>query len=206
LHHKVLFIVFGKTNCRMNNEINSLEDIKAIRKIMEESTRFLSLSGLSGVLAGIAALAGALIAWLFIDDSWSLMGVAAVVLVLSLSVAFWLSVKKAKREGKHFWTPVSKKMLVHLFIPLVTGGILAVVFMSQGNMQLVVPVFLIFYGLALVNAAKYTLGEIFYLGILEIITGLVLTIFPGWWLIGWSFGFGILHVVYGLVMYGKYGR
>jgi len=206
LHHKVLFIVFGKTNCRMNNEINSLEDIKAIRKIMEESTRFLSLSGLSGVLAGVAALAGALIAWLFIDDSWSLMGVAAVVLVLSLSVAFWLSVKKAKREGKHFWTPVSKKMLVHLFIPLVTGGILAVVFMSQGNMQLVVPVFLIFYGLALVNAAKYTLGEIFYLGILEIITGLVLTIFPGWWLIGWSFGFGILHVVYGLVMYGKYGR
>jgi len=206
LHHKVLFIVFEKTNCRMNNEINSLEDIKAIRKIMEESTRFLSLSGLSGVLAGIAALAGALIAWLFIDDSWSLMGVAAVVLVLSLSVAFWLSVKKAKREGKHFWTPVSKKMLVHLFIPLVTGGILAVVFMSQGNMQLVVPVFLIFYGLALVNAAKYTLGEIFYLGILEIITGLVLTIFPGWWLIGWSFGFGILHVVYGLVMYGKYGR
>jgi hypothetical protein len=73
-------------------------------------------------------------------------------------------------------------------------------------MQLIVPVFLIFYGLALVNAAKYTLGEIFYLGILEIITGLVLTIFPGWWLIGWSFGFGILHVVYGLVMYGKYGR
>lgn len=190
----------------MNNEINSLEDIKAIRKIMEESTRFLSLSGLSGVLAGIAALAGALIAWLFIDDTWSLMVVAAAVLVLSLSVAFWLSVKKAKREGKHFWTPVSRKMLVHLFIPLVTGGILALVFMSQGNMQLVVPVFLIFYGLALVNAAKYTLGEIFYLGILEIITGLVLTIFPGWWLIGWSFGFGILHVVYGLVMYGKYGR
>jgi hypothetical protein len=202
----VLLIVFGKTNCRMNNEINSLEDIKAIRKIMEESTRFLSLSGLSGVLAGVAALAGALIAWLFIDDKWSLMVVAAAVLVLSLSVAFWLSVKKAKREGKHFWTPVSRKMLVHLFIPLVTGGILALVFLCQGNMQLIVPVFLIFYGLALVNAAKYTLGEIFYLGILEIITGLVLTIFPGWWLIGWSFGFGILHVVYGLVMYVKYGR
>ena len=83
----------------MNNEINSLEDIKAIRKIMEESTRFLSLSGLSGVLAGVTALAGALIAWLFIDDAWSLMVVAAAVLVLSLSVAFWLSVKKAKREA-----------------------------------------------------------------------------------------------------------
>ena len=167
-----------------------------IRKIMEESTRFLSLSGLSGVLAGVTALAGALIAWLFIDDAWSLMVVAAAVLVVSLSFAFWLSVKKAKREGKHFWTPVSRKMLVHLFIPLVTGGILALVFLCQGNI----------YGLALVNAAKYTLGEIFYLGILEIITGLVLTIFPGWWLIGWLFGFGILHMVYGLVMYGKYGR
>ncbi len=190
----------------MNNEIKSLEDIKTIKKLMEESTRFLSLSGLSGVLAGVMALAGALIAWLFVDDPWFLIMVAAVVLVLSLSFAFFLSVKKAKRDGKHFWTPVSKKMLVHLFIPLATGGTMALVFMIQGNTQLVVPVFLIFYGLALVNAAKYTLGEIFYLGILEIITGLVLMVFPAGWLIGWSFGFGLLHVVYGMVMHGKYGR
>ncbi len=97
-------------------------------------------------------------------------------------------------------------MLLNLFIPLVTGGVLALIFLLQGNLQMVMPVFLIFYGLALVNASKFTLGEIFFLGLFEIVTGLIVTIFPNLWLIGWSVGFGLLHIVYGLVMYGKYGK
>ena len=52
----------------MKNESKSIEDIKAIRKIMEESSRFLSLSGLSGVFIGITAITGALFAYLFILD------------------------------------------------------------------------------------------------------------------------------------------
>lgn len=82
----------------MKNEPNTHEDIKAIRKLMEESTRFLSLSGLSGVIAGVTALAGALLAWLFIDQTWSLAGVALIVLVISLSSAYFLSLKKARRD------------------------------------------------------------------------------------------------------------
>ncbi len=190
----------------MKNEVKTHEDIKAIRKLMEESTRFLSLSGLSGVIAGVAALAGALLAWLFIDDAWLLVAVAAIVLVISLSFAYYLSIKKAKRDKKHFWTPVSRKMLLNLFIPLGTGGVLAIIFLLQGSLQLVMPVFLIFYGLALINASKFTLGEIFYLGLLEIVIGLLVTVFPNLWLIGWAVGFGILHIVYGWVMYGKYGK
>jgi MFS family permease len=190
----------------MKNESNTHEDIKAIRKLMEESTRFLSLSGLSGVIAGVTALAGALLAWLFIDETWSLAGVALIVLVISLSSAYFLSLKKARRDKKHFWTPVSRKMLLNLFIPLATGGVLAFIFLLQGNLQMVMPVFLIFYGLALVNASKFTLGEIFFLGLFEIVIGLIVTLFPNLWLIGWSVGFGVLHIVYGLVMYGKYGK
>jgi len=63
---------------------------------------------------------------------------------------------------------------------------------------------LIFYGLALVDAGKFTYGEVFYLGILEIITGLVSAFFPSLGLFFWIFGFGVLHVIYGLVMYRKY--
>lgn len=198
LHHKAL--------SNMKNEPNTHEDIKAIRKLMEESTRFLSLSGLSGVIAGTAALAGALLAWLFIDDKSLLAAVAAMVLLISLSFAYLLSIKKARRDKKHFWTPVSRKMLLNLFIPLATGGILAIIFLIQGTLQLIMPVFLIFYGLALINASKFTLGEIFYLGLLEIVIGLLVTVFPGLWLPAWAVGFGLLHIVYGLVMYGKYGK
>jgi len=209
----------------MKSDTKSIDDIKAIRKIMEESSRFLSLSGLSGVFAGVTAIAGALVAYFFILDNgsihydeyfrslsakdtfslrWQLIADAASVLVLSILFSLYFSIKKAKRDGKNFWTPVSRRMLINLLIPLATGGIFVIVLLYQNHIQLIVPVFLIFYGLALVNAGKFTFSEIFYLGILEIITGLVSAFFPGWGVIFWIFGFGILHIIYGLVMYRKY--
>lgn len=209
----------------MKSDIKSIEDIKAIRKMMEESSRFLSLSGLSGVFAGITAIAGALVAYFFILDRgsiqyddylrvlsvhdtivlrWQLMADAAIVLVLSVLLALWLSIKKAKKEGKNFLTPTSRRLLINFFIPLITGGVFVIVLSFQNNIQLIVPCFLIFYGLALVNAGKFTFDEIFYLGILEIITGLVSAFIPGWGLIFWIIGFGILHIIYGLAMYRKY--
>ncbi|HBH84475.1 MAG: hypothetical protein A2X05_00190 [Bacteroidetes bacterium GWE2_41_25] len=209
----------------MKSDTKSIEDIKAIRKIMEESSRFLSLSGLSGVFIGITAIAGALVAYFFILDGsihyneyfrnlpaeesfslrWQLISDAAIVLLLSVLLALFFSIKKAKRDGKNFWTPISRRLLINLLIPLFTGGVFVFILMLQNNIQLIVPCFLIFYGLALVNAGKFTFGEIFYLGILEIITGLVSAFVPGWGLIFWIFGFGILHIIYGLAMFRKYG-
>ena len=209
----------------MKSDPKSIEDIKAIRKIMEESSRFLSLSGLSGVFAGVTAIAGALVAYFFILDNgsihydeyfrslpgketlslrWQLLADAAIVLVFSILFSYYFSTKKAKRDGKNFWTPVSKRLLLNLLIPLVTGAVFVIVLLSQNNIQLIVPCFLIFYGLSLVNAGKFTISEIFYLGILEIVTGLVSAFIPGWGLIFWIFGFGLLHIIYGLAMYRKY--
>ena len=209
----------------MKSDTKSIEDIKAIRKIMEESSRFLSLSGLSGVFAGVTAIVGALVAYFFILDNgsihydeyfrnlpaeetfslrWQLIADAALVLVLSVLFALYFSIKKAKRDGKNLWTPISKRLLINLLIPLVTGGVFVFVLLLKNNIQLIVPGFLIFYGLALVNAGKFTFSEIFYLGILEIITGLVSAFVTSWGIIFWIFGFGILHIIYGLVMYRKY--
>jgi hypothetical protein len=209
----------------MKSDTKSIEDIKAIRKLMEESSRFLSLSGLSGVFAGMTAIAGALVAYFFILDNgsipydeyfrnlsaeeafslrWKLVADAAIVLVISVLFSFYFSIKKAKRDGKHFWTPISRRLLISLLIPLATGGGFVFVLLLQNEIQLIVPVFLIFYGLALVNAGKFTFNEIFYLGILEIVTGLIAAFVPGWGLVFWIFGFGILHIIYGLAMYRKY--
>jgi hypothetical protein len=217
------FVVQSTFN--MKNHSESIEDIKIIRKIMEESSRFLSLSGLSGIFAGVTAIAGALIAYFFILDTasihfedylgspaipgtlvlkWQLLADAAIVLVLSVVFALYFSIKKARKDGINFWTPVSKRLLINLLIPLVTGGVLIIVLLLRNDIQLIVPCFLIFYGLSLVNAGKFTFGEIFYLGILEIITGLVSAFVPGWGLIFWILGFGILHIIYGLAMYRRY--
>jgi hypothetical protein len=191
---------------------------------MEESSRFLSLSGLSGVFIGLTAIAGAVFAYLFILDGsilyeeflrnhpveetpflkWQLLADASLVLVLSVLLALYFSIKKAKRDGKNFLTPISKRLLINLLIPLATGGVFVIVLMVQNQVNLIVPCFLIFYGLALVNAGKFTFGEIYYLGLLEITTGLISAFVPGLGLIFWILGFGILHIIYGLAMYRKY--
>jgi hypothetical protein len=209
----------------MGNKTNPADDIQAIRKLMEESSRFLSLSGLSGVLAGLAAIAGALVVYFLIPGGHSihledyltgqavsenlsirlqLLVVASVVLLVALVGAFCLSAGKAKKAGKNFWSPASRRMVMHLFIPLAAGGLFVIALLMNHFIPLIVPGLLIFYGLALVNAGKFTLGEIFYLGILQIIVGLIAAFVPGYDLLFWSAGFGVLHIVYGLVMYRKY--
>ncbi|MBK7132135.1 MAG: hypothetical protein IPH69_04705 [Bacteroidales bacterium] len=211
----------------MDNKSNYSDDLKVIKKMMEESSRFLSLSGLSGIFAGLIALAGgvaahfiilntktSIIDGLLIDLSLQesgkmqtlLIADALTVLILALAGSFYFSYKKSKKKELNVWTPVSRRMLVNLFLPLIAGGFFILLLLSANQWLLIVPAMLIFYGLALVNAGKFTYDEIFYLGITEIITGLLAGIFQGSPLLFWTFGFGLLHIGYGLFMYRKYER
>ena len=201
------------------------DDLRIIKKVMEESSRFLSLSGLSGIIAGLIALAGAMIALfgflhgkiLLVEGYFNgftstdlktlifwLAADALVVLILAVSASLFYSYRKSLRKGLKMWTPVSKRLLTSMLIPLMTGGILIVVLCFRSVWHLIIPFMLIFYGLALVNAGKFTYSEVFYLGILEIITGLLSSVFPAYGFLFWCFGFGILHITYGLIMYRKY--
>jgi ABC-type microcin C transport system permease subunit YejB len=194
---------------------------------MEESSRFLSLSGLAGIFAGLIALAGAAISvFLFLDGKLiladgffndktvhemsrlkiGLLAVALIVLILAIGISFWLSYRKSVQKGQKMWTPVSKRLLINMVVPLLTGGILIMILYSHHNWQLVIPSMLIFYGLALVNAGKFTYNDVFYLGMIEILTGLMAAAFPAFGLLLWCFGFGVLHITYGLIMYRKYER
>jgi hypothetical protein len=209
----------------MENEQNYSEDIKTIKKIMEESSRFLSLSGLSGLFAGMIAIAGGCVAQygilksrsFFINDmvttlsdkelsSVKIQIVADAFIVLSIALAgsFYFSFRKARDKGQKIWTPVSKRLLINLFIPLIAGFFFIIVLFFQNQWQLIVPAMLIFYGLALISAGKFTYSEVFYLGLAELITGFAAVFFPAITLLFWIIGFGALHIGYGLIMYRKY--
>ena len=203
------------------------DDLFAIRQMMERSSKFLSLSGLSGVFAGMCALAGAAIAYFLILDTgniqydeyirslgsestqairFQLFADALIVLIVALGGAVFFSIRKAKRNRQKLWNKTTKNLLVYLFIPLVTGGLFSILLMWHNNTHLVAATTLIFYGLALVNAGKFTFGEIHYLGLTEIVLGLLAGVFIHYGLLIWTIGFGIMHIVYGLVMYQKYER
>jgi hypothetical protein len=95
-------------------------------------------------------------------------------------------------------------MALSLAIPLVTGGIFILIMLNSGHFGLAAPACLIFYGLALIQASTNTVDEIRYLGYSEILLGLISAMLPGYGLIFWSLGFGVLHIVYGAIMHNKY--
>ena len=210
----------------MENKTKSFEDLDTIRTIMENSTRFLSLSGLAGVFAGLTALAGAAIAYFVIlnggiltNEFFSglsieersmiqkgLIADASFVLIAAIAIALFLSKRKAASKGQRMWTPVSKRLLISMFVPLISGGCLIIILYLQNHYQLIIPSMLIFYGLALVNAGKFTYGEVFYLGLFEIIIGLISAALPEFGIFFWALGFGILHIAYGLLLYRKYEK
>lgn len=195
-----------------------LKDISEIKSIMNKSSRFISLSGFSGILAGVYALIGAFLADRIITSNkmnynsissnieYQLVSIAILVLMLSITSAYFLSSIKAKKSGEKLWDATSKRLLINFSIPLFTGGAFSIILYQYGLIGLIAPSTLIFYGLACINASKYTLGDIRYLGLLNIIIGLISTQFIGYGLYFWAFGFGILHIIYGIVLYNKYDK
>lgn len=200
-----------------------LKDIEDIKNLMSKSTQCLSLSGLSGVLAGIYALLGAWLAYktIYFDTHESipykhliisekavqqLLVIASIVLLLSIATGVLLSVKKAKKQNETVWNTASKRLVINFAIPLLTGGCFILFLIEKEILNLIAPLTLIFYGLACVNASKYTLRDVRYLGITMIILGLISTWFINYGLLFWALGFGVCHIIYGGMMYYKYDR
>jgi hypothetical protein len=196
----------------------SLETLQDIKRMMERSSRFISLSGLSGVSAGVFAIIGAFIAHIWIRDyladangrggtfETKMLGLAIAVLAAALLTSTWFTWRKARKSHLPIWDHASKKLAINMAIPLAAGGFFALGLLQHGGWNFIAPACLVFYGLALVNASKYTLTDIRYLGILEIILGCINMYFPHEGLYFWTTGFGLLHIIYGLIMWWKYER
>jgi hypothetical protein len=196
----------------------SLETLQDIKRMMERSSRFISLSGLSGVSAGAFAIVGAFIAHRWIREYLSntdeardtfetkMLGLAIGVMVAALLTSTWFTWRKARKSQLPIWDHASKKLAINMAIPLAAGGFFALGLLQHGGWNFIAPACLVFYGLALVNASKYTLTDIRYLGFLEIALGCINMYFPHEGLYFWTTGFGLLHIIYGLIRWWKYER
>lgn len=214
----------------MNEKIKSLQDISDIRKMMERSSRFISLSGLSGLSAGICALAGAVLAYPYVKGSkdyfinvkvaivqamsqsytillntW-LFWIAAGTFIAAVFFAFLFTWRKSRQQGIPLWGAASRRLMMNLAIPLIVGGIFLIKLLLLQVYTMFDPGCLIFYGLALLNASKYTYKEIRYLACFQLFLGLINLVFTGYGIFFWAAGFGVLHIIYGSYMWWKYER
>lgn len=206
----------------MKEDQDYIQDIAEMRSMMERSTKFLSLSGLAGVMAGIYALLGAYVAYKFLDfnpaeivytssiklppDLLKVIVVATIVLALAIATAFFLSYKKANKRREKFWNPTTKRLMVNMMIPLAVGGLLILILIAKGFIGFIAPFTLLFYGLALYNASKFTYEEVRSLGLIQIILGLISSYFVEYGLLFWALGFGVFHIIYGIYMHYRYER
>ena len=215
----------------MNKENLPENELRHIRSMMERSSRFISLSGLSGVAAGFCGLVGAVVAYpyvmgqkpLFIDvekgkQQWALSDpafilnsylfwIAAFTLVAAVLAAFIFTYIRSKKQGIPVWGHQATRLAINIAIPLFIGGLFLLKAIVLGAFLLVVPGCLIFYGLALLNASKYTVPEIRLLAISQLALAAVNLFIPyGYGIYFWTIGFGLLHIIYGILMWYKYER
>ena len=194
--------------------------------MMQESSKFLSLSGFSGVSAGLFGLLGAwsghvifnqylrhekLLAFIlpsYRNLQYTAVAICLLILLCSLAAAFYFSKRKARKNGVKLFDQTTNKLLFNMAVPLFTGGVFSFALLWQnGNyIYLISPVMLLFYGLALINGSKYTYHEIRILGLLEILLGMMALFFLGHGLLFWAIGFGALHIIYGILVWYKHDR
>ena len=208
----------------MKKEQDYIQHIAEIRSMMERSSKFLSLSGWAGIMAGMYALSGAYIAYKILHfnpdqivgstlNSESLSAglgkvifLATIVLILAVGTAILLSYKKAHKRGEKVWNATSRRLLASMAVPLVAGGILILILLLKGLIGLIAPLTLLFYGLALYNASRYTYDEVRSLGMIQIVLGLIGSYFIAYGLFFWAVGFGVVHIAYGIYMHISYER
>lgn len=204
-------------------QIDVLKEIGQIRSLMERSSKFISISGMSGVLIGIYAIVGAAVAYVTLFGFTNqtaypgeyatsnpvlakLVWIAVVVLCASLLTGWWMARRKARRVGQSIWNQASRSLLWAVAVPLITGGIFALIALARGEYSLIASTLLLFYGLALCAGSTFTFKEVRWLGLMEIAVGLLSLIWPGYGLWFWTIGFGVLHIIYGLIVHNRYEK
>jgi hypothetical protein len=212
----------------MDQQQEQLDSIKAIRSMMERSSRFLSLSGLSGVIVGILAIVGVIVAYTFLGLSLNqpgyyhklvntdgslnfqvysfLLKELVLLLIIALATAIYLSMRKATARAIPIWDATAKRLVMNMAVPLLTGAMFCIILLDHGYIGLIIPSTILFYGLAMYNASNYTLHDIRSLGLMHIGLGLLAAYFVDYALLFWGLGFGVLHIVYGLYIYFKYEK
>ncbi len=229
LAEKNFISYFELQSAFMSDQNHPLETLHDIKQMMERSSRFISLSGLSGVAAGICALVGAWFAGDVINNTSRLNGFKAIdrgdeglsireymghplmriaifTFLAAFILAFTFTYLRSRKNNVPIWGTASRRLLVNVCIPLIAGGLYLLKLMQAGSFGLIAPGCLIFYGLALVNAGKYTLSEVRYLGYCQLLIGLINLANPRYGLYFWALGFGVLHIIYGAAMWWKYER
>jgi hypothetical protein len=180
------------------------DNLKYIRETMESATSFTGVSGKGYVFAGISALAAA---WLAAQQTsataW--LGVWMAELVLAAAVTLAMTASKARSQGSSLWSTSGIKLLLAFLPGMTVGGILTLALYLQGDLSLLPGIWMCLYGAAVMTAGVHSVRVIPVMGALFILVGALVLFTPLPANITLGLGLGILHIVFGIIVWRNHG-
>jgi len=195
-----------QTNEPVNVGDKAIDNLRFIRETMERSTHFTAVPGYGGILMGVTAVAAAYIANVQADfRSWQTTWLieAALAFVIGL-FAMW---QKSKISKTSLMSAPAKKFALGFFPPLICGVILTYALFRLGtDKDLVISVWLLLYGTAVVCGGMFSVKIVSIMGWIFILMGALAVFVPTMYSDGlMAFSFGILHIIFGVIIARKYG-
>lgn len=185
---------------------HAYENLRVIRDAMERAGSFTSIPGWGGFIIGLTALGAAYVgagrvteprAWLNI---WLIeAGVASVI----GAVTIWL---KWRRAATPFMSGAAKRFFISYFAPMIAGAILTATIAHRGAFDVLPSLWLLLYGTAFVSSGAFSIRVIPVMGLCYMALGVfaaMVRLPVGNIILG--AGFGLLHVVFGLIIARRYG-
>lgn len=183
----------------------AMDNLQFIRDTMEKAGAFTAVPGWGGALIGLTATGAAWIASRQVSfDNW--MKTWFMEAALAIGIAAWSTHRKARLAGVPLLSGPGRRFALNFAPAMVVGGILTMVLFQAGMTALIPGTWLLLYGTGVVAAGAFSVPIVPALGMGLMLVGTVALFSPpGWRDALMVLGFGVLHIVFGLIIARRYG-
>ena len=183
----------------------AMDNLTFIRQTMERATAFTAVPGWGGVGMGVLALAAATVAETRITRTeWLITWLATS--ALGLTLGGWTMASKARRAGTTVFSYSGRRFVLSYVPPLLVGALLTGVLVRAGLWSALPGTWLLLYGTGVVTGGAFSVRVVPLMGLCFMVLGAAALFSPAsWGNLLMAAGFGLLHIVFGLIIARRYG-
>jgi hypothetical protein len=183
----------------------AMDNLKFIRETMERSTAFTAVPGYGGAFMGLTAIAASVIAnsQPLVND-WLTVWFSEAVLAFAIGLfAMWQKSKIAKIPLN---SAPARKFAMSFLPPLICGVVLTFGLWRFGHFEAMIPAWLLLYGAAVICGGAFSVRIVPVMGWCFVALGAIAFLLPaGYGNLVMGFGFGVLHIIFGIIIARKFG-
>ena len=126
--------------------------------------------------------------------------------LLAFTITLFSMQRKASHQSTDTFSAVGRRLLIGLLPALAAGGVLTAAIVWDGSTRLIPGVWLLLYGIGVVQAGAFSVRLVPAMGIVFVVLGALALPTPWLWAnLLLAAGFGLAHVGFGAVIASKHG-